>query len=155
MLEPSIEDQQTAVIVTVHRARELLSEAFRAIERSEDDAGSQRAVATALEALPLLEGAAPLARVLVRPRLPDANPHVGDKTHDLLARAIHATRAAVEHGHIALSYATRRHSDWDQRYVQRARQIWARSTEAALQETHRALAELAELLPNGYETEET
>jgi hypothetical protein len=145
MLEPGPEDQQTAVITAVYRARELLSSAFRRIERGD---GEYAAFTDAQAALPLLEGVPPLLRALV------TDSRVGEKPHDLVERAIRATRAAIELGGIYQSYTARPHSDWDRRHAPRARQIWMRSTESASQETHRALAELAELLPDGYETEE-
>lgn len=134
-------DRERAILCFVWEARECLGDA----ERKEETSLARRAHWCA-EATKMLES---VHSMVQRESSGDAHPPAGLL---LLARAISASKAAVNNGAIAVSYsesaALATAPDWDKQRAPKAISIFKRAAETARQETHRALADLCDLFPD-------
>jgi hypothetical protein len=114
MADPPVEDQQSAIIVAVHTAREYLSLAERAI-----DSGSlyiPEALGKVRAAQNLLETAATLCA--------EADGHATEKARELLLCAVAASKAAYHQGMVTASYASRTNpTDFEQKQASKTRSI--------------------------------
>jgi len=146
MADPPIEDRQSAIIVAVHTAREYLSFA----ERAADSATLYypEVLAKIRSADDLLGTATAICH--------EVAPDQTARARSLLVRAREAAKAAFHQGELARSYfdAGATEPAFDAKQAKKTRGILRRAAEAARQETHRALAELAETFPDAYDVED-
>jgi len=137
-------DTQKTILNLVWQAREYLSEA----ERQEQVALGIRAF-RCREAGALLDAARFLLERQILPVFHSLT---------MLTRACSAANAAFENGEIATRYseALREASatSWDKQRAPQAVSIFKRAAEAGRRETHRALADLCELLPDAIPTDD-
>lgn len=145
MADPPDEDRKSAIIVSVHAAREYLSLAERAA-----DSGTiyyPEVLSKIRSADDLLGTASALCR--------EVDATATTAARELLERARESAKAAYHQGTIAQSYAAKEEpSAFEEKQADKTRGILRRAAEAARQETHRALAELADLFPDAYDVEE-
>ena len=136
MAEPSLEDVETTIVTATYEARERLSFA----EREASD-GAANAVYIQ-DAYHLLLCAATLA-----------NSPALAKARSLLVTAASAAKVAGAHGSLVIDRAAAGLRADPRLAELHARSLthFARATESARSDAHRALAELAERLPNAYE----
>lgn len=146
MADPPDEDRESAIIVAVHTARETLS----IVERAADG--------TAETYFPALLGKIEAADSLFRTAealCEEVSAHRTQRARQLLQRARERAKAAYHHGQTARSYAELTEpSSFEAKQRSKTRAILRRATEAAKQEAHRALTELAEVFPDAYDVEE-
>jgi len=155
MTEPDPETVKRSIIIGAYQARESLSLAERVAEQSDiSPSDLSHAQSHILDAQTHLGAALSHLRILP---LIDRSTYLDiDGAVTLIRRAIATAKAALAHGEVAASYEppSLGVSDFDLKMEHRARRHWFKATQTARQEAHRALAELAELLPDSYETEE-
>lgn len=144
IVEPTDDDRASAIVTSVHLARELLSLAERLADSSSKDfATAQRYISRALSCL---DAASTL--------LPDDSAAPGVHLARLgLVRAVAASEAALGHAKLAESYGggVIPQAGFEAQQRDRTRTIWFKATEFARQETHRALAVLVALFPEACE----
>ena len=144
LADPPVEDRKSAIIVSVHDAREYLSFA----ERSAD--GGTIYYGEVLSKIRSADDLLGTATALCR----DVDAEGTETVRELLERAREATKAAFHQGSIARSYGDKQDpSSFERKQADKHRGILRRSAEAAKQETHRALAQLLELFPDAYDIE--
>lgn len=146
MADPHPDDQRCAAIVAVHTAREFMS----LVERSADGTAriSSRELLTKTDHALHLAGSA----VALCEEIDAVNTQ---KVISILSRCSSAIWATHAHCETKRDYdAIPEPSDWERRQATRFGGILRRSAQHAKQELHRALAELAELFPDAYDTEE-
>lgn len=151
MAEPVPADLEKAMIVTVYQARECLSSAGQQTMASCDG------VKLAEEALAHLRFVYEYTN----------GEYVGwhYRVRLLAERAVVATESAIALQKVVMSYTLRlgfdekageerSDADFEEKQLKRADRRWDMAVVAARQETHRLLAELAEVFPNAYDVEE-
>lgn len=166
MLPPTVEATRAALVTSVYHARELLSEAFRAVDEKRVNApldpppSAEELDAPAEKirgATAMLAGAIGVLRSVRMYNDTDSDTVFGHReiarwrAIEWLERAVAAGKVASAHGGYVFMYRTQL-AEHDKRHFVKSLAIWTRATEAAVQEAHRALAELAELMPDAYET---
>lgn len=147
MAEPVSDDMARALIVTAYQARETLALVAR------------EPIGDMLDSDDVLDEAESYLRAVGAYLLTDV-------VHDALdddgivrlqamgKRAIRATESARSLCAVARSYPERGGSDFEKKQRKRAERRCEMATEAARQEAHRLLAELAEVFPNAYHVDE-
>jgi hypothetical protein len=142
-------DRRKTILLLAWQAREYLGDA----ERKEETSLSERAYWCS-DAAALLEA----SQKLLDRETDAAVRHKATIAFDLMARALCAAKAAFENGQIAARYfmssSRVRSPEWDKLHASKAISIFKRASEAARQETHRAMVELCELFPDAMPTEE-
>jgi hypothetical protein len=147
MATPSQNAYDRTIITLAFEARELLADA----EREQADAPIDTTVGWLDDATALLTAAATLAAQ----RTDDDT----SAEEQVLRTAAASAATAAAFGKLAsncarTSFTLRRHQDFGQRQAETNRRYWVKTLGAAKADAHRALAELAELLPDAYETED-
>lgn len=162
MQPPTLQATRSAIVTSVYHARELLSEASRALDELRVNHAFAHAPLDTVPSADVLRGhentiqnataliAGAVGTIKLVPAV--SQPEKGLwRAAEWLERAVVAGKVAAMHGHYTAHYVVAL-ADHDRRHFAKSLAIWARAAEAAVQETHRALAELAELMPDAYET---
>lgn len=147
MAEPHADDKRCAAIVAVHTAREFMSLVERAADGDRLSIGHRELLTKTDQALHLTGSAWALCEEIDGVKT--------QKVVELLSRCRSAIWATHAHCETKRDYdSILEPTPWEQRQASKFAGILRRSAQHARQELHRALAELAELFPDAYDTEE-
>jgi len=147
MAEPRPEDISRSIVVAAYQAREALAR----VARIDDRASTSAHVLVSEDDL---EGALALLQAVCA--LLDR--HRDDRFYaaqTLADRAVASVKSARAAGDVAAGYwSTDPLTEFDYKQRQRTQRRWQMAAEGARQDSHRLLAELAEVYPGAYDVEE-
>lgn len=146
--EPTPDSYQRAIVAQTFLARDLLGDAERHVNNGQEP---EPKIATRQlhEAIVYLRGALALLQDYELPQ-----PTSAVAPTRALYRAIFSAEATVAHVALYKSYDVTDANELEAKQLDLYRGVWRRSARAAKQEAHRALADLVELFPGAYESEE-